>query len=200
MPLALRLFLIALWGLFAFLGYRRGLFASLKGLARLLVSVGIPALLCRPFAAYLDEHYVYPLVYDRVSARLHGVAEDLTDATEEGISQLTDRLPPLLRPYVNLRPAIPYEDMANEWSHTASQGISDALSMLLAFALLFAVTYLLVTLLLHLLERVVRLPVIRTADRALGLLVGGITGFLAVALMYGLWERVLILLMPLAGG
>ena len=200
MPLALRLFLIALWGLFAYIGYRRGLFASLKGLVRILMSLGIPALFYHPLAAYLDEHYVYPLVYDRVSARLHGVAEDLTDATEEGISQLTDRLPPLLRPYANLRPAIPYEDMADEWAHTVSQSISDALSVLLASVLLFAVTYLLVTLLLRLAERVVRLPVIRTADRALGLLVGGVTGFFAVAVLYGLWERILTLLLPLAGG
>ena len=170
--------------LMAYLGYRRGCFSSLKGLLRLSISLAIPLLLTRPVAGYLGERYLYPLVYGRINGILTHAASGMETATEEMASRLLESLPSILRPYITVTPSLSVGAMVEDLSHTASARISEVLALILVAALLFLSGYFLATLLARLAERLLVWPPLRTADRVLGLVFGGLSGLILISFFY----------------
>lgn len=73
--------------------------------------------------------------------------------------------------------------------------MSSVLAAVIGYVLLFIIIYIALTVVIHLVGIITKLPLLRTGDRILGLLVGAVSGLLAVALV----SSVLYLILYLSG-
>ena len=175
--------LVSVFALFVLRGYSRGLSRSVLGLGRTVLSFAVTALLGSSFARWINQGFVYPRVYSSVHERLSHLASDVTSISGGGLEALADRLPKVFCQYVDLANIAPTEKVSavvEEWSLTVADGISKVVSTVLGFVLLFLLAYLALTVVMTLVGGLVRLPVIRTVDKLLGLAGGVISGLIAL--------------------
>ena len=183
MQILLDALLIAVFALFVFRGFSRGLARSVFRLGRMILSFAITALLGSSFSRWINQCFVYPRVYQTVHGRLTQLATDVSSTSGGSLEAFVGRLPKAFRQYVDLssiEPSAKVNTVVEAWSHTVTEGLSRVVSTVLGFVLLFALSFLALTVVIAVVGRLVRLPVIRTVDKLLGLGGGIISGMIAV--------------------
>lgn len=191
--------LLSVWGLMAFWGWRRGFLLSIFSLGRLILAVILTVALGPALAEWLDSTLVYPPVYEAVHEKLTAIAADVASTAQGSVEALVQKLPAVFRAHLrpeDLNPTADVHALADEWSKSVAGGISRALSAVLGYILLLGLCLVLLTLACKILAGLIhRIPLVRTADRLLGLLLGGLGGGIAVLLA----SAVLGVLLPLWG-
>ena len=181
MPSLLDVLFVAALVFLAVLGYRRGLVRSLAGIGRLILSVILTGILSTPVARLLETRVIHPPVEGYVGEKLATIAA----RTEGGVAEFYAAIPAWLRAHLTVGDAAvaSLDAAVARWTETVSRAVSGAISSLLATVLVFIVAFLTLPALLRLLSRVVRaIPLLSGIDRLLGLALGILTGFAAVAL------------------
>ena len=183
MQAVIDLFIISLFVLMAIRGWRRGFAGSVCRLGRLILSLTVALLWGPALAGVVNERLVNPPVYEAVLHKLSALADGISSTADGGITALAERLPKAFHDYLDLTaldPTAEISALVETWSRAVSNGISRGISVILGHLLLFGASYAVFTLGLLLARRLAKLPVIRAADRLLGLGTG-LLGGLAVA-------------------
>ncbi len=183
MHLTLDILLIFVFAMLVFRGWRRGLFRTVCSVGRLILSLTVTFLFGSAFGRWLDGRMINARVYASVSETFSNAAADVTATAEGGVEALVERIPESFRGYLDLTaidPAAGIHELTEQWSRTVADSISRVISSVLGHLLLFALAFIALTALIFLVGGLVRLPVIRTVDRLLGLALGAVSGMLAV--------------------
>ena len=195
MPFIIDLILLALLCIPVFLGWRRGFFGSALRLGRLALAFLITVGLGSTVSGWLDDRFVYPAVYESVYETFDGLADEVSATTRHGADALAEKIPTVLRPYLDthdLDPSADVHELAEEWSERAASGVSRIIAAVLGYLLVFAVAFILLTVAVFLVGGLIhRIPLVRTADRILGLSLGILIGGLGVLLLSALLAAVL---------
>ena len=190
MPILIDLTLLVLFAVPLLLGWRRGFFRSVLSLGRLALAFLTATWLGPTAADWIQVRFVYPPVHTSVSRSLHGLADEVSDSVQNSAEALAGKLPAAFRPYLNLRNLDPTADahaLAEEWSATVASRIAHILSTALGYLLVFAVAFALLTVAILVVGGLIqRIPVVRTADRILGLAAGVLIGGIGILLLSSL--------------
>ena len=179
MQLVIDILLIAIFALLVFRGWWRGFMKSILSLGRLILSLVITILFGSAFAAWIDAKFVNPPVFEAVFKKFSDVAAEITASAEGGIDALVEKIPEVFRGYLdltNVDPTAEINALVEQWSRTVADGISKVISLILGFVLLFVISFVLLTAVIFIIGKLVKLPVIRTVDKLLGLAVGIFNG------------------------
>lgn len=186
MQLVIDILLLVIFALLVFRGWRRGFMKSVLSLGRLVLSVIITIAFGSTFAAWLDERFINPPVFEKVYAKFSGIAADVTATAEGGVDALVEKIPEAFRGYLDLEsldPSAEINALVEQWSHTVADSISGVIAAVLGFILLFILSFLVLTLVIFIVGKVAKLPAIKTVDKLLGLLVGIFSGSVAVIII-----------------
>ncbi len=182
MSATLDLILLGVFALLVFLGWKRGFTESVLRCGRLIIAIAITLTCGSAFSSFLDRIWIHPAVY----ARVHPKFMDMAAAAEGRVDALVDQIPALFRPYLDLDAPDVTADLnglATRWADSVSHGISGILSSVVGYILLFILAFVLLSVATLILRRITSLPVIRTADKLLGMALGAVSGLLLVILV-----------------
>jgi uncharacterized membrane protein required for colicin V production len=187
MQFAVDILLLAVFGLLAFLGWRRGFLKTVFSLGKLVLALILTILLGPSVAAWLDVTFVNPPVYEAVHEKFSALAAEAAATAQGSIDGLIQRIPAVFRGYLDVSRVDPSADiyaLADEWSLTVAGGISKVIATVIGYVLLFvvllvvlSVVAVIVTKLLHV------IPLLKTTDHLLGLALGAVSGIIAVLLL-----------------
>ena len=183
MQFVIDILLIVIFGLLVFRGWWRGFMKSVLSLGRLILSLVITILFGSAFAAWIDEKFVNPPVFEAVFKKFSDVAAEVTASAEGGIEALVEKIPESFRGYLDLESVDPTAEinaLVEEWSHTVADGISKVIATIVGYVLLFVLAFIVLTVVIFIVSKVAKLPAIKTVDKLLGLLVGIVSGAFAV--------------------
>lgn len=187
MPFLIDLLLLALISVPLFLGWRRGFFRSVLSLGRLAISFLLTTLLGPTAGEWLNDRFIYAPVHASIHGRLSTAADEIANAAHNGAETLMGKVPTVLRPYLDLEKIDPSADvhaLADTWSRVIAARLSHVLATAMGYALVFALAFLLLTVAIIAISHLIRkIPVIRVADRALGLTLGALIGCLGALLL-----------------
>jgi len=183
MQFVIDILLIVIFGLLVFRGWWRGFMKSVLSLGRLILSLVITILFGSAFAAWIDEKFVNPPVFEAVFKKFSDAAAEVTASAEGGIEALVEKIPESFRGYLDLESVDPTAEinaLVEEWSHTVADGISKVIATIVGYVLLFVLAFIVLTVVIFIVSKVAKLPAIKTVDKLLGLLVGIVSGAFAV--------------------
>ena len=178
--------LIVLILIFAVVGGRRGLFRSIRGILSVLCSFAAAMIFCRRFGDYLNRAFFSPRVQKIVSdaltratggAPVEQIMEEKPDILTDFLRVFSTTLTQLQQKTAELL-SENFGDVGAAVARAVSDPISEKLSYAVAFLLLFIAASLLFGLLFRLIGKLLHLPVLRQADRLLGVFGGAIGGVL----------------------
>ena len=179
MQLVIDVLFMAVFAIPVFRGWRRGFTKSILGLGRLILSLVVTILFGSAFAGRIDETFINPPVSEAVSKKFSSIAAEVTASAEGGIDALVEKIPEAFRGYLdltNVDHTAEINALVEQWSRTVADGISKVISLILGFVLLFVISFVLLTAVIFIIGKLVKLPVIRTVDKLLGLAVGIFNG------------------------
>ena len=194
MQFVVDILLIAVFALLVFRGWWRGFLKSVLSLGRLILSFAITVLFGSSFAGWIDRAFINPPVFESVSGKLSGIAAEVTATAEGGIEAFVEKIPRAFRGYLDLEAVDPTAEinaLVDQWSHTVADGISKVISTIIGFILLFVLSFLVLTLVLAIVGKLADIPVIRTLDKLLGLVMGVFSGTVAVIILSAIMGAVL---------
>ena len=194
MQLFIDILFIVIFALLVFRGWRRGFMKSVLSLGRLILSLIITIAFGATFAAWIDEKFVNPPVFDAVFKKFSEVAAEVTSTAEGGIDALVEKIPEAFRGYLDLEtldPTAEINALVEQWSCTVADGISKVISLILGFVLLFVISFILLTVAIFIVNKLVKLPVIQSVDKILGLVAGVFSGAVTVAVLSILLSAIL---------
>ena len=187
MQLAIDLILLAIFGLLAFVGWRRGFIRTILSLGRLVLSFLLTLALGPAVSEWVDRTFVYPPVYESIHAKFTALASEAAATAQGGVDALVQKIPAALKGYLDLEAVDPSADLyalADDWSVSVAGSISGVIAKVAGYVLLFAVSFILLTLAIFLTGKMVdHIRFVRTVDRLLGLILGSISGCVAVLLI-----------------
>ena len=194
MQLVIDVLFMAVFAIPVFRGWRRGFTKSILGLGRLVLSLVITILFGSAFAGRIDERFINPPVFEAVSKKFSSIAAEVTASAEGGIDALVEKIPEAFRGYLDLTtvdPAAEINALVEQWSRTVADGISKVISLILGFVLLFVISFILLTVAIFIVNKLVKLPVIQSVDKILGLAVGAFSGAVTVVVLSILLSAIL---------
>ena len=194
MQLAIDVLFMAVFAIPVFRGWRRGFTKSILGLGRLVLSLVITILFGSAFAGRIDERFINPPVFEAVSKKFSSIAAEVTASAEGGIDALVEKIPEAFRGYLDLTTVDPTAEinaLVEQWSRTVADGISKVISLILGFVLLFVISFILLTVAIFIVNKLVKLPVIQSVDKILGLAVGAFSGAVTVVVLSILLSAIL---------
>ena len=199
MQIVLDLLLLAVFGLFVFIGWWRGFLKAVLGLGRLILSVILTILLGPGVSTWIDRTFINPPVYEAIHKKLTELATEVANTAQGGVDALTEKIPAMFKDYVdleNVNPAADVYALADEWSLSVAGGISKVIATVIGYILLFALCFVILTVLIFIMGKLVdRIRFIRTTDKVLGLILGVANGALIVLLV----STILGAILPLMG-
>lgn len=183
MPALIDISLVALFAVIILRNWMAGFFKSIMSVARLIISVMAAILFGDAAAVWLHNNVVSTMVFRDVSAKLTEMASRTADSSEaylNGMSQDVD--PTLLQSRIeDMRTAA--GAIADEYSSTLSEVVSSTISTVAGYLLVFCLTFLVISLFIWVIALIIKISIIRKADRLLGLTFGVITAYFAVTLL-----------------
>ena len=194
MQLVIDVLFMAVFAIPVFRGWRRGFTKSILGLGRLILSLVVTILFGSAFAGRIDETFINPPVFEAVSKKFSSIAAEVTASAEGGIYALVEKIPEAFRGYLDLTTVDPTAEinaLVEQWSRTVADGISKVISLILGFVLLFVISFILLTVAIFIVNKLVKLPVIQSVDKILGLAVGAFSGAVTVVVLSILLSAIL---------
>lgn len=136
---------------------------------------------------FIYEKYVYSGVYSRVYEKVNALL--ISAAERVDVESLIDNLPFIVKQFVNTDDLkslygdtmVNIEASAKSFSASASAPLSSVISNMTAYVLVFLTAVLVLSLLGKLLDLIFKLPVLRTVNSVLGLLLGVGAAFISLA-------------------
>lgn len=179
------------------LGYRRGFIRTISGLLALLAALLVSTLLSVPTAQWVYVRGVEPAVIDALEDTISNGALPTADRLDAALDKMPAYVASLLEMNgIDSGEAVLSRVEKLEIGETAVRAVATRviapvmlrLLELVFSVLLFVLTYVVARLLLRALDTLTRLPLIRQANRFLGLLAGALDGVLwAVVLAHVLY-------------
>lgn len=187
MQFAVDFFLLAIFGLLVFQGWRRGFLKAVFSLGRLILSVLLTFLLGPAVSGWIDRAFVNPPVYESVHKKFTEIADEVAATAQNGVDALVQKIPSAFKGYLDTESIDPAADvyaLADEWSLTVAGGISKVIATVIGYVLLFLVCFVLLTVAIFIVTKLVdRIRLVRLTDKLLGLILGVISGTVAVLLI-----------------
>lgn len=183
MQLVIDVLLIAVFALLVFRGWHRGFMKSVLGLGRLILSLLVTILFGSAFSGWIDAKFVNPPVFEGVFKKFSAIAADVTASAEGSVDALVEKIPESFRGYLDLEtvdPTAEIDALVESWSHTVADGISKVIATVIGYILLFVLAFVVLTVVIFIVGKIAKLPVIKTADKLLGLVLGAVSGIIAV--------------------
>ncbi|MBQ2253147.1 MAG: CvpA family protein [Clostridia bacterium] len=173
------LILLILILLFAFIGYRKGALATLISLVGGIAAIFLALFLAKPICAPVCDHFVYDALKTPIEESIVSFAEE-NGGTVDLVQTPPDEIQAILDTFsIDLR--LPSDtNVPEEIAEAIARPAAETLSFALVFLVLFFLFSVAVRILIRLAQKFNRIPVLGTANRALGLGLGGVRGlFLA---------------------
>lgn len=171
-------------------GYRKGLIKTAFGFVGIFLALWIASTFSSGLGTALDDAFVHSAVEETITS-------NLTDAFEDGGA---DNVAELISEYapnkeVEQRLIEIYTQRGKESIETISDELTDKVSLSIstavAFIGLFIIAYIAIKLLSFILDKFFRLPILNTANRWLGLVVGAFTAILLLMVISRSFESIL---------
>ncbi len=182
--------LAAVFAVCLIVGWKRGFIDSALRLLSWVIAFFVAFFVTPRVAPYVNEHVFYGKISSYTEHMLEGMengggAEKLFGEGDEN-SAFREFIEKFGADYDQIKQTA--VEKSSEGAHTLVEGITEkiaapvsyAISYALCFILIFIVSMLLLWLIRHLLDLAAKLPVIKTANKILGLILGGLMGILFV--------------------
>lgn len=165
---------------------KRGFVRSIFKLGGTALAIVIASVFYKELALFLSDTFVLPKVAESVSSLISDAIPDTSVLADP--SQIMGLIPEQIRETLALA-GIDIEEVLGNLSisgasftadaigDSISQSIASALSNVLAFAALFFGSLIILSLLGKILDKIAKLPVLNTANRFLGFLLGAVEAF-----------------------
>lgn len=179
----LDILLIAVFAILVFQGWRRGFFKSVLRVGRLILSVVLTVIFGSSVAAWMDETFINPPVYKVVFDKLSSIADDVAATANGSVDAMVEKIPEGFRDHLDLSsvdPTAGLNALVEEWSNTVAGSISLVIATVLGYVLLFVACFLVLTVVIAIVGKLAKLPLLKTADKILGLVMGVVSGAIAV--------------------
>ena len=187
MQFTVDILLIAVFGLLVFIGWKRGFLKAVLSLARLALSVLLTVLLGPAVSGWIDTTFVNPPVYESIHKKFTELADEVAASAQNGVDALVQKIPSAFKSYVDTESIDPASDvhaLADEWALSVSGGISKVIATVIGYILLFLVCFILLTVAIFIVTKLLdRISLIHFTDKLLGLILGVISGTIAVLLI-----------------
>ena len=184
-------------------GYRKGFIKSLLGLASLLIAVVCASLFTPPVSSWLSDRYVENAVKDTVSSSIHSVIDDTeNDEKSEGLFSAIEKFVIIdngetANKYVSQILDSSFSDNTiDAVSGEIAKTISKPLCNSAAFFVIFIISSLLVRIIASVLDGIFRLPILKQANKLLGL----VLGLLCALIFMMVVSRVFVCILPWLSG
>ena len=163
-------------------GYRIGFIKSLISVCKFFISIAIAFALASHVGALISEKVVYEPVLSVVTDKVEDVAGTVNE--EADLSEIFDKLPDSVKLFVSydedaqdkingaISDGIISDESISELSHSIASGISGVISSIIAFLAVFAISMIALTILAFVLDKIFTLPVLKQANKLLGLIFG----------------------------
>ena len=188
MSFILDLFLIFIFLVCVYTGFKRGFIRSIMSVVVVVIAILGSIKLTPMLSGYLNEKFVSPVVNDKVEASITSLIEevdsiDITKLLEDKPKALIDLLDKFGVSYEEVNDffnekAESSQNPEKEVSEYISSSLSETISNAVAFAILFIVLSLVLTLIMLAVNTVVKLPVLNGLNKGLGLILGILKGAL----------------------
>ena len=174
--------LIAVFASTVINGYRVGFIKSLISVCKFFVSIAIAFALASHVGALISEKVVYEPVLSIVTDKVEEVAGTVNESTD--LSEIVNKLPDSVRLFISydtdaqdkvndaISSGIITDESILELSHSIASGISDVISRIIAFLVVFTISMIALTVLAFVLDKIFTLPVLKQANKLLGLIFG----------------------------
>lgn len=191
--------LLALFAFMALRGYFKGFMKMILSFGRLVLAVVVTIIFGSAFSGWIDETFVNPPIYDWV----YGKISELAGNAVTNVDEFLEGLPGIFKNFVNSEAfqdkygeaGASVDALVTDVSTSVSSAMSAVISTVIGYVLLFVLSFVIFTVVIWLVGKFANLPVIQTGDKILGLVVGAVSGLLAVALL----ASVLYLIVYLTG-
>lgn len=183
MQLVIDILLIAVFAFLVFLGWHRGFFKSVLRVGRLILAIILTIAFGPAFSAWVDKTFVNPPVYKFVFGKLSAVADEVAATANGSAEAMVEKIPESFRDHLDLSAVDPTAELnalVEEWSTTVAGSISIVIATVLGYILLFVLAFILLTVAIAIISKLAKLPVLKTADKILGLVMGVVSGTIAV--------------------
>ncbi len=181
---------ILLLALFAFMvlrGYFKGFMKMVLSLGRLVLAVIITVIFGSAFSGWINEKFINPPIYEWV----HGKISALAGSAVTNVDEFLEGLPGIFKNFVDSEgfqdkygdAGASVDALVTDVSTSVSGAMSAVISTVIGYVLLFLLSFVVLTVVIFLVNKFVKLPLIKTGDKLLGLAVGAVSGLIAVALV-----------------
>ncbi len=187
MNVAFDILLLALFAFMVLRGYFKGFMKMVLSLGRLVLAVIITLIFGSAFSGWINEKFINPPIYEWV----HGKISEMAGSAVTNVDEFLEGLPGIFKNFVD---AETFQDqygdagasvdaLVTDVSTSISGAMSTVISIVIGYVLLFLLSFVVLTVVIFLVNKFVKLPLIKTGDKLLGLAVGVVSGLIAVALV-----------------
>ena len=199
MNIVFDILLVVLFLFMTIRGYFKGFMKMVLSFGRLVLAVAITLIFGSAFSGWINEKFINAPVYDWVFGKI----SDLAGNAVSNVDEFLNDLPGIFKNFVDSEAfqdkygeaGASVDALVVDVSTSVSGALSNVISTVLGYVALFLLSFIVLTIVIWLVGKFADLPLLRTGDKLLGLLVGAVSGLLAVALV----ASVLYLIMSLTG-
>lgn len=174
--------LIALFGFLAIRGYFKGFMKTVLGFGRLILAIIITLIFGSSFSGWIDATFVNPPIYEAVRGKIADMASTATGNMEAFLADITESYGNFIDTS-SLQTGAGVDGLVDSVSQSISGAISMVVSTIIGYILLFVIAFVVLTVVIFLVSKFAKLPVIHGFDKVLGLLVGVVSGLVAVSIL-----------------
>ena len=179
--------LVALFAILLIRGYVKGFMKMVLSFGRLILAVIITILLGPTVSAWINEKFINPPIFEWV----HGKISELAGNAVTNVDEFLADLPGIFKGFVDSdafqekygEAGASVDALVTDVSTSISDAMSSVVSTLIGYVLLFLVAFVVLTVVIWLVGKFAELPLLKTGDKILGLVVGAVSGLLSVALV-----------------
>ncbi len=190
MGIFLDVLVILVFGLSVFLGWKNGLIKSLTGLISFAVAIAVASWLSTPVANWVFDSAVAPAITASIVDAQDEATQSAIQSADEMLAELPDGVRTLLTSVgIDIDETLADQIQADSVGTLAERLVSDVFKPMIisafrvvAMLLLFVVTSLIMSVIMWVVDKAFKLPMLREANRVLGVIPGAINGVLGMML------------------
>lgn len=190
MGIFLDVLVVLVFGLSVFLGWKNGLIKSLTGLISFAVAIAVASWLSTPVANWVFDSAVAPAITASIVDAQDEATQSAIQSADEMLAELPDGVRTLLTSVgIDIDETLADQIQADSVGTLAERLVSDVFKPMIisvfrvvAMLLLFVVTSLIMSVIMWVVDKAFKLPMLREANRVLGVIPGAINGVLGMML------------------
>lgn len=190
MGIFLDVLVVLVFGLSVFLGWKNGLIKSLTGLISFAVAIAVASWLSTPVANWVFDSAVAPAITASIVDVQDQATQSAIQSADEMLAELPDGMRTLLTSVgIDIDETLAEQIQADSVGTLAERLVTDVFKPMvisvfrvIAMLLLFVVTSLIMSVIMWVVDKAFKLPMLREANRVLGVIPGAINGVLGMML------------------